>query len=143
MKAVKNLMIIDDDKLSNFITSKLVGHSKLAKNVKKYYSAKVALRYLQKNSKENQGEYPDIILLDISMYDMSGWEFLKEFEKLDENYQSNITIFILSNSISDKDRNIAEQFTSIQEFFYKPLTIPMIRDMITLIPGKRKITIQV
>ncbi len=31
MKAVKNLMIIDDDKLSNFISGKLVGHSKLAK----------------------------------------------------------------------------------------------------------------
>ncbi len=98
---------------------------------------------MKENSKENPGEYPDIILLDISMYDMSGWEFLKEFEKLEENYQSKITIFILTNSISDKDRDIAEQFTSIQEFFCKPLTIPMIRNMITLIPGKRKITIQV
>ena len=143
MKAVNNLMIIDDDKLSNFITSKLVGHSKLAKNVKKYYSAKAALGYLQQNSNENQGEYPDIILLDVSMYEMNGWEFLEQFEKLDENYRSKITLFILSNSISDKDRKTAEQFTSINEYFYKPLTIPMIKNMVTLMPGRRNIPVRV
>ena len=143
MKAVKNLMIIDDDKLSNFITSNLVGHSKLAVKVKKYFSAKIALGYLQKNCNENPKEYPDIILLDVSMYGMNGWEFLQEFEKLDEDYQSKITIFILSNSISDQDRERAEHFTSIKEFYHKPLTIPMINNMVNLLPSKQKITIQI
>ena len=143
MKAVKNLMIIDDDKLSNFITSKLIGHSGLVKKVKKCYSARIALRYLQQNCNNNTGEYPDIILLDVSMYDMNGWEFIKEFEKLDKNYQSKITIFILSNSISDTDREISEHFSSIKDFFHKPLSIPMIQNMVSQLPSKQKITFRV
>jgi len=129
MIPVNKLMIIDDDELSNYITGKIVEHSGLAEKADSFYSAKAALKYLKTNSSMRQGDHPDIIFLDLNLYDMKGWDFLSEYIKLKENYRRKITLFLLTNSIAEKDREQSKQFPCIKGYLQKPLTMAMIYEI--------------
>ena len=110
-------MIIDDDELSNYITGKIVEHAGLAEKADSFYSAKSALKYLKTNSSMRQGDYPDLIFLDLNLYDMK------------DSYRQKITLFLLTNSIADKDREQAKKFPCIKGYLQKPLTMAMIHDI--------------
>jgi len=129
MIPVNKLMIVDDDELSNYITGKIVEHAGLAEKADSFYSAKAALKYLKTNSSMRQGDYPDLIFLDLNLYDMKGWDFLSEYIKLKENYRRKITLFLLTNSIAEKDRDQAKQFPCIKGYLQKPLTMGMIQEI--------------
>lgn len=129
MIPVNKLMIVDDDELSNYITGKIVEHAGLAEKADSFYSAKAALKYLKTNSSMRQGDYPDVIFLDLNLYDMKGWDFLTEYIKLKENYRRKITLFLLTNSIAEKDREQAKQFPCIKGYLHKPLTMGMIQEI--------------
>jgi CheY-like chemotaxis protein len=129
MIPVNKLMIVDDDELSNYITGKIVEHAGLAEKADSFYSAKAALKYLKTNSSMRQGDYPDLIFLDLNLYDMKGWDFLSEYIKLKENYRRKITLFLLTNSIAEKDREQAKQFPCIKGYLQKPLTMGMIQEI--------------
>jgi len=129
MIPVNKLMIVDDDELSNYITGKIVEHSGLAEKADSFYSAKAALKYLKTNCSMRQGDYPDLIFLDLNLYDMKGWDFLSEYIKLKENYRRKITLFLLTNSIAEKDREQAKQYPCIKGYLQKPLTMGMIQEI--------------
>jgi CheY-like chemotaxis protein len=129
MKTVPRLMIIDDDDLGNYITTKIIEYTKLADKIDCYNSADKAIKYLRQNSLSQEGIYPDIILMDISMYLMNGWEFLDKFDKLRIEYTHRINVFILTTSIMEKDEILARKFSCIRGFYHKPLTIPVIEDI--------------
>jgi len=129
MIPVNKLMIVDDDELSNYITGKIVEHSGLAEKADSFYSAKAALKYLKSNSSMLQGDYPDLIFLDLNLYDMKGWDFLSEYIKLKDSYRRKITLFLLTNSIAEKDREQAKHFPCIKGYLQKPLTMGMIQEI--------------
>ncbi|MBR9999369.1 MAG: response regulator [Cyclobacteriaceae bacterium] len=129
MEKINLLMIIDDDELNNYITTKIVGYAQLAKNVESYQSPRAALEYLFENSARVDGVAPEIIFLDISMHDMNGWEFLEEYKHLPHDYQKKIKIFILSTSIFEHDRMKAGEYDCINGYIQKPLTEPKINEI--------------
>ena len=129
MIPVNKLMIVDDDELSNYITGKIVEHAGLAEKADSFYSAKAALKYLKTNSSMRQGDYPDLIFLDLNLYDMKGWDFLSEYIKLKDSYRRKITLFLLTNSIAEKDREQSKKFPCIKGYLQKPLTMGMIQEI--------------
>ena len=129
MNTVPRLMIIDDDELSNYISTKIIEYTQLAGKVDCFISAEKAISYLRENSLSQEGIYPDIILMDISMYLMSGWQFLEKFNKLRVEYTHRISVFILTTSIMEKDEVMAQNYSCIRGFYHKPLTIPVIDDI--------------
>jgi len=129
MIPVNKLMIVDDDELSNYITGKIVEHAGLAEKADSFYSGKAALKYLKTNSSMRQGDFPDLIFLDLNLYDMKGWDFLSEYVQIKESYRRKITMFILTNSISEKDRDQAKQYPCIKGYLQKPLTMAMIQEI--------------
>ena len=138
MIPVNKLMIVDDDELSNYITGKIVEHAGLAEKADSFYSAKAALKYLKTNSSMRQGDYPDLIFLDLNLYDMKGWDFLSEYIKLKESYRRKITLFLLTNSIAEKDREQAKKFPCIKGYLQKPLTMGMIQEIELYLTSKKE-----
>ena len=138
MIPVNKLMIVDDDELSNYITGKIVEHAGLAEKADSFYSAKAALKYLKTNSSMRQGDYPDLIFLDLNLYDMNGWDFLSEYIKLKESYRRKITLFLLTNSIAEKDREQAKKYPCIKGYLHKPLTMGMIQEIELYLTKKKE-----
>ena len=65
---------------------------------------------------------PDVMLLDIQMPVMNGFDFVEAFELLPGEVKQGYTVFMLSSSINENDLNRVKNYTSIKQFLNKPLT---------------------
>ncbi len=80
IKKVKNVCIIDDDEVYIFGISKLIKSKELCENLMVFNNGLDALNYL-KPIINTPYLLPDIILLDINMPTINGWEFAEEFTR--------------------------------------------------------------
>ncbi len=115
MEKKLNFVLIDDDDIFNYLTHRVLKISDIAGKITTFSSAKDALAYLAE-SKENCS---DIILLDIRMPEMDGFEFLENFIGLP---CPGTNIFMLSSSLDEKDKEKASTFPQVKGFLSKPLT---------------------
>ncbi|PKP36958.1 MAG: hypothetical protein CVT98_06740 [Bacteroidetes bacterium HGW-Bacteroidetes-15] len=65
---------------------------------------------------------PDLILLDINMDGMNGWEFLKEYNLLAKELQSKVIIIMLTTSENSDDIKRAKSENYVSDFITKPMT---------------------
>lgn len=117
-------MLIDDNADDNFYHERVIRKSEAADNVISEQSAEAALEYLR-NERNNK---PDIIFLDINMPGMNGWEFLREYNKLDKHLQGSAIIIMLTTSENPDDRLKAKDI--VRDFKTKPLTKEMLGEII-------------
>ena len=66
-----NVMIVDDDEISNFIYRKVIDGTGISKTINDFQQARVALDYLVSNLK-HKSALPDLIFLDINFRFYSG-----------------------------------------------------------------------
>jgi len=114
MKKAPPILLIDSNEIDNFINQKILENSG-ATNVLIFNQAISALQYLQQAT-----DAPQLILLDIHLPVVDGFEFLDRFSQL-EIAKLPIDIFILSASISPEDKQTAMQ-KNCAGFIEKPLT---------------------
>ncbi len=108
-----NLMLIDDDKLSALIASKMLERATGKFDVSVYYTAISALEALK-----NSQELPDAILLDINMPQIDGWTFLEYLNKMDIF----MDVIMLTASVYEDDMQKAKEYPQVKGFFQKPLS---------------------
>ncbi len=124
MSKLSKILLIDDDEPTNFLNGLVIERSKLAEEVVSVNSGREALDYLISNDSP-----PDLILLDINMPLMDGWDFIEEFVKL--NYNPEITkIIMLTSSISYEDRSKADNNPNVTDFKSKPLNKDILQEII-------------
>ncbi len=63
-----------------------------------------------------------VLLLDINMPIWTGWDFLDNFEKLDDEIKRQIKIYILSSSIDANDKQRASGNKNVVDYIEKPLS---------------------
>lgn len=107
-----NIMLVDDDRLSALIATKMLEKVKGKFDVSVYHTAKAALYALKNNQ-----ELPDAILLDINMPQIDGWTFLEYLNKMDIF----MDVIMLTASIYDDDMEKAKEYPQVKGFFQKPL----------------------
>ena len=123
MKKINNALLIDNDALINMMNAKLIEGSKIARNVNIVTNAKEALRILKKIDVSNLPEFPEIIFLDIDMPVMSGWQFLKEVEKIPLIVLNKCRIILLGSSLDLFQIKKAKSNTMVNDYIPKPLTM--------------------
>jgi len=92
---LKKIYIIDDDPIYKLVTQKLIGKTNLFSEPKEFNNGNEAITYFEATT-----DLPDILLLDLEMPEMDGWEFLDEFCKLKKKINKHSTIYIASSSIT-------------------------------------------
>lgn len=109
------IILIDDDPINNLINRRLIGKLDISQNVVEFPEAEKALQFIKTIDKIRS-----LILLDINMPVMNGWDFLYAYAAMEN--RSDETIIMLSSSIDHQDRLKADGFGFVRAFIEKPLT---------------------
>lgn len=128
MKQINSVLLVEDNEITNFYNKHLFIKNKYVKHVQIATNGKKALDYLNKVSIEDK---PNLILLDLNMPVMDGFEFLDEFEKLEAELREGIIICILTTSLHEEDLEKAKNYAFISEYCKKPLSTSQIRNILT------------
>lgn len=116
-------LLIDDNYIDNFVTRRLLESSNFAENIIVSQSPGEAIEMLK-----NGTVTPDVIFLDIRMPLMDGFEFLKEYDKLDIKKEG-VKIFLLSSSFDPTDIKRSSENKYITQFVHKPLTHKILEEL--------------
>ncbi len=120
MKKINLACLIEDDPIHAFLSSKYLKLSGLVEDILVLSDGQEAYEKL-KALMFAESKLPELILLDLNMPIWDGWKFLDEFLKLP--VQSEITIYILSSSISEEDHEKAKEYNEVSNFIVKPITL--------------------
>ena len=125
----KRFIVIDDDSINNLLCSKNIKKNIPDAEVITFTEAEKGLDYIKSNfSKPNMGSA--ILFLDINMPIMSGWEFMQQFEKVDTVIKNQISIYILSSSIHQDDKQKAKNHPDVVDYIEKPLSVEFLKNII-------------
>ena len=128
----KLTLLIDDDSLCNSISKILLKKNFHFNSEDEFeiisFSKPIEGLAFLKDSLQQDKFQKILILLDINMPVMSGWEFLKEYEHLFKK-QIDIKIYMLTSSVSKADMDKAEKNKFVMDFISKPLTPEMIENL--------------
>ena len=117
------ILIIDDDEINNLICTKVIKDYNPDFIVESVTSSTRGLDYLEDLVENNKDGLPSVILLDINMPTISGWDFIREYRKMMSAVDSEkIKLFVLTSSQYYQDAELADQYREVQKLFTKPLT---------------------
>jgi CheY-like chemotaxis protein len=129
MNKIKIACVVDDDEIYTFTVTRIIARSEIAEKTIFFHNGRVALDFFIANAKK-QEELPDLILLDINMPVLDGWQFLDEYVKMAPRLGKKITVFIVSSSIDEDDYARARAFEVVSDFIVKPLTVEHLHDIL-------------
>jgi len=130
----KIIWIIDDDAIYQTIINKLIQKSGVFSTHSSFMNGKEAMTTLNTILEIHEEYIPDIILLDINMPIMDGWEFMEEIKRIKSKINKQIIIYIVSSSIAIEDRNKSKTFTDIIGYIPKPISI---EDLIAIVQNDK------
>ena len=114
--------LVDDNDIDTSVNMKLLQLANISSHVSTYSSAVKFLSTFKENpSIFTQG--PNIVLLDIMMPVMDGFECLAELEKIDPALTQEMHVFMLSSSIDRNNISKAEKFEMVKRVIEKPLDV--------------------
>ena len=128
MDLKSRVFIIDDDPIHQRIAQIMISKHNLFDEYFSYTEAQKALDSLEEN-KKNEETLPDVILLDLNMPVIDGWDFLETFETLIKEFKKDIRVFIVSSSVDEKDVLRSKTYFAVKGFISKPLSPDIIRSI--------------
>ncbi|PQV48405.1 CheY-like chemotaxis protein [Jejuia pallidilutea] len=127
---ISNIMIIDDSKIDLFVHQRIIEKFNPKIKVNSYSNPLSALHFIEVASTDNNlktKSLPDIILLDVNMPEMNGFEFIAHLKKMGVNFTKQIEVFMLSSSRYFKDIHKAKKNSCCSGYISKPLTIEKLK----------------
>jgi CheY-like chemotaxis protein len=127
-----NFIIIDDSKEDCYLIQKRLQSLHRNFNVKAFLSAQEAYDYISFSGANHtaNNSAKNIIILDIYMPLMDGFEFVEEFETLPKNIQDNYLICALTSSINKSYIDKISNYASVKYFLEKPIKTENLLDLI-------------
>ena len=127
MKKIDIACIIDDDDIFIYGTKKLMQLTDFCNGFLIFHNGAEALAYL-KPVIENGEKAPDVILLDLNMPVMDGWQFLDEFIQIPNSKK--ITLYIVTSSIDQRDIDRVKQYDAVSNYLIKPINTEQLQEII-------------
>ena len=125
-------IVIDDDPINNFLCETMLVNSFPKSPVKIFEDPVIAVEHLQTQPVDKAIDNT-IILLDINMPTLNGWAVLKKFANLPDEIKQHYKIFLLTSSISIKDKERAGMDPYVLGFLEKPLSDEHMEEVIKIL----------
>ena len=129
---LRKVLCVDDDSISLTISQLLLKRAGFAGDVVTAIDGSDALEYFEKlfaTDSDPAKSSPELILLDINMPVMNGWEFLQAFVPQYSDKLPDTRIVILSSTIDPEDFALAKQYPIVVQFISKPLSIENLEEL--------------
>ena len=124
---MKRVLLVDDDPTCNLICTKFLENLNSSIKSSTALNGKEALDLLMDYKRQ---PLPDIILLDLNMPIMGGFEFLSAFKQLRIPGQAKVQIVILSSSDDPVDIKKASEM-GIHHYITKPISLDKLGKVIS------------
>lgn len=112
-------LIVDDNHIDRMVAAMVLQQSFPQPSIKEAVTGLDALNWLLDN--EEQIDENLIILLDIRMPEMDGFEFLEEYDKLQKEWKKKVQIVMLSSTVDPRDVQRANENKHVKALLSKPL----------------------
>lgn len=127
MKKFNKILLIDDDPIDNYLNEVVIQKLYLTNHIQTFFNGEEAIQYLQEEYLKNL-TLPDLIILDIIMPVMDGFEFLTALSKLNIPKTNHIKIILLTTSVSSDEE--AKLISMGLPLIKKPLTQEKMSDLL-------------
>jgi two-component SAPR family response regulator len=127
------ILLIDDDRIFNFLHSKIIERINTNHDIIAYESPFEALQYLLNLS---ESDLPDIIFLDINMPELNGFEFIDKIKEQASDLLKHLNIVIITSSLSPNDYEVYKQYNVLKAFYNKPLDLEKLESILNNILPK-------
>ncbi len=121
MRQINCVLLVDDDKVNNFLTERLLKKTGACKKIKTSLNGEEALLYLAKTCCSFEENFPELIILDNSMPEMNGIEFMESFNQINFNSNNKVKVIVLTASENPNDKKTLEGL-GVEAYLNKPLT---------------------
>lgn len=130
-----SFIIIDDTELDHFIARKMIGNVSNAYEVKSFLDASSALQHIIENEHDPTIKIV-IVFLDIYMPLMNGFQFVEQFEQLEQSIQDRYYIVALTSSIEISDINRISSYRSFKARITKPITASGLQSLLNKVAAE-------
>ncbi len=115
----KRVLLVDDDKICNFITEATINRLGVAEEIHAVLNGKEALEYIN-NILAGNRLLPDVIFLDLNMPLMNGFQFIESFKELEFPGKDSVMIVVLTSSENPEDI-VKVKRLGISHYLTKPI----------------------
>jgi CheY-like chemotaxis protein len=128
MKSLRSILLIDDDDVFIFLTTKMLQSTGKVSDITVSHSVTEGIECLE-NHLVN-GSMPDIIFLDLNMPGMDGWDFLQYYQSLLSQMKRLPLLYVVSSSIAGNDTQRAMKIKGVAGYIAKPVDAAAISKII-------------
>lgn len=117
------VMTVDDDSMGQMLSEIVLSDQHFCESIVQLNDGKMALDYFEEQAKlplEEQ-KIPKLVLLDINMPVLDGWDFLSSFEKKFKHIHPNTKIIVLTSAIDPLTETKASKHPLVFKYIVKPL----------------------
>jgi len=125
----KTVIVIDDNEDDLLFASISVERCGFPADLKQFLRAQDALELLASDELVEQA----LVLLDINMPGMNGFDFLDAYEQLPINNRANVMVVMLTSSIDQRDRERAFSYASVKDYLCKPIERRQVANLLQLL----------
>jgi CheY-like chemotaxis protein len=129
MNKIDIACVIDDDVIYTHTVKRIIDSSQIANKTLFFPNGQLGIDFFKEYLHQTES-LPDLILLDINMPILDGWQFMDEFVKLSPLINKKITVYIVSSSIDEDDHKKALSYQQVSDFIVKPITVALLKKMV-------------
>ncbi len=122
-------ILIDDVAMNNLLSRYILRNNFSNSCIIEFTDPKLGLKYIEEKCGEGTSKHY-IILLDIYMPVVDGWDFLDSYDQFKDNIKNNCSVYVLSSSINKADSDKANANKNVTGYALKPLTDTLINGIV-------------